>query len=103
MLDLLAAAHAHPEKHLETYRVVSRRAWRVAHSAETVKTFPVLQRCLLDPIHLYFSASKTRVGLKHWKVHKISDDRKCKTEFGKKKYFRKQQHISKYRPKSSQR
>ena len=101
MLDLLAATHAYLEKHSETYRVVSRRAWRVAPSAEIVKTFSVLQRCLLEPINFYVSASKTKVDLKHWKVHKSSDDRKCITEFGKKKYFRKQQYTSKYRSKSS--
>lgn len=73
----------------------------MAPSAEIVKTFSVLHRYLLEPINLYLSASKIKVALKHWKIHKSSDDRKCKTEFGKKKYFRKQQYISKYRPKSS--
>lgn len=63
----------------------------------------LLQRCLLEPINLSVSASKTRVDLKLCKVHKSSDDRKCKTEFGKKKNFREQQDIPQYRPMSSQR
>lgn len=63
----------------------------MAPSAEIAKTFSMLQRCLLEPINLYGSASKMKVDLKPWKVHKSSDDRKCKTEFGKKKtviYFK---------------
>lgn len=73
----------------------------MAPSAEIVKMFSMLQTCLLEPINSYVSASKRKADLKHWKVHKSSDDRKCKTGFGRKKYFRKQQYTSKYRPKSS--
>lgn len=81
--------------------MVARRDWRVALSEKIVKTISKLQRCLVESRSLYVSVSKMKIDFKHRKVHKNLHDRKCKTDFGKKKYFRKQQYISKHKPKSS--
>lgn len=79
--------------------MVARRAWRVTLSEEIVKTISKLQRCSVESCHLYVSVSKMKIDFKHWKVHKNLQDRKCKTDSGKKKYFRKQQYTSKHKPK----
>lgn len=63
----------------------------MAFSEEIVKTISKLQRCSVESCHLFVSVSKMKIDFKHWKVRKNLHDRKCKTDFGKNKYFRKQQ------------
>lgn len=89
------------QQHMPTWRSTWRSTEQyqgglgLAPSAETVKSFFMLQGCLLELINLHVSTSKMKADLKHWKVDKSSDDRKCKAEFGREKYFRKQPWMSK--------
>lgn len=63
----------------------------MAFSGEIVKIISKLKRRSVESYHLFVSVFKMKIDFKHWKVHKKIHDRKCKTDFGKKKNFRKQQ------------